>query len=102
MRPMAVPQESWQILNVPLVNAHGASMEMADACCSGLGNLSQRAKPPSAAGDMNAFSYQGSATVRADGQLPVATLRERFARATPVKSGIAQVGVRLLICDCLP
>ena len=83
------------MMNAPAANAEGVSMDMADACFSGFGYLSRRAKLPPAEGDMNAYSLRSSAAVRTNCQLPLAAMRERFARVAPMV-------VWFLICACIP
>ena len=95
--PMPASQELRRKMNVATVTAEGASTGMVDARCSGSENLPHRTKPLSAGGDMHVFPSRSAASARTEGLIPLATMRERYARVTLVKSGIVYVAVWLWI-----
>ena len=93
MRPIPVTHVLWRTMDFPIVEARDVRMDLGGARCSGLRNLPQRAKPPSAGGDVDVYCSRSSVTVRTDSQIPLSVMLGRAARVAPVKSGIAYIFV---------
>ena len=69
--PIPDPHALWRAMDAPMLNA-----------------LSERAKPPSARGDMDVCCFRSSVTVRTDAQFPLDKMSARFARTVSVNPGI--------------
>ena len=101
MRPAPIPPRVWDALNVPFLNVAGASVDLLYECCSGFENLPQRAKAPSAGGDVQVVSPRSSSPVLVGPLLSFSGLHQRLARikrGRPVRVRQKSVWVRLLFC----
>ena len=78
------PRDLRRKVNLPIVNAEGASMGKVNARCSGLKKLPQHAEPLSAGWDVNVFSSRSSAPVRTEGLIPLDIMGERCVRVARV------------------
>ena len=97
MRPTPISATSSGQVNRPMANAEGVTMEMVDACCTGCGNLPQRAKPPYAGCEVCVRDPRDSARLRTCDQIPLDKVRAGHARANSVMSCTASINFHLAV-----